>query len=88
VNHPQFDAIRLKDNGISAAKIAASQRPARRAYGCSLLIVYTMIIPISDKQTRNIMHGKRLFLTYVVVMAMNAKPVSWNPPPGIVRGGW
>jgi hypothetical protein len=83
VNPPTFEVIKLNAMGISAAKIADSQIPANRVYLCSLLTVYTMIMPMSERDTMAIMHKTRVFLTYVDVREMNARPLSWKTPPGI-----
>ena len=56
VKPPTLDVMRLKAIGISAANIAASQIPASRVYLCSLLTVKTMIMPMRDSETRDIIH--------------------------------
>ena len=50
-----LDMMRERAMGMSAAKIADSQIP-KRLYLCSLLTVYTIIIPIRLRATTVIIH--------------------------------
>jgi hypothetical protein len=83
VKPPTLDVMRDNAMGISAAKIADNHIPARRVYLCSLLTVYTIIMPMRLRVTMAIMHMTRVFLTYVEVREMNARPLSWKTPPAI-----